>query len=188
MKWLRFEYQDRVENATLEGDVVCPVEGSPFGTWRHTGERVPLDAVRLLPPVIPGVFYAAGLNYAGHVEEMSSRPGGAKVALPTEVHVAYRANNALIGAGEPIVIPASSSGRVQYEAELVAVIGRTARRVSEAEALSYVLGYTIGNDVSERKWHATRRSGVPRTATPLRRWGPGSRPKSILTRWSPRCG
>ena len=60
----------------------------------------------------------------------------------------YRSANALIPTGETIVIPADSPGPVQYEGELVAVIGKKARHLTEKEALSCVLGYTLGNDVS----------------------------------------
>jgi 2-keto-4-pentenoate hydratase/2-oxohepta-3-ene-1,7-dioic acid hydratase in catechol pathway len=76
-------------------------------------------------------------------------------ALPTKPDIGYRASNALIAHGEPIVIPGGATERVQYEGELVVVIGKTAKHLSEDEALSCVLGYTIGNDVSERTWQST---------------------------------
>jgi 2-keto-4-pentenoate hydratase/2-oxohepta-3-ene-1,7-dioic acid hydratase in catechol pathway len=110
----------------------------------------------LPPPVIPGNFYAAGLNYRAHIEWANSRGGNYKV--PEQADIGYRSNNALIGSGHDIVIPADSKGPVEYEGELVAVIGRTARNVSEAKALDYVAGYTLGNDVSERSWQKTDRT------------------------------
>src|SRR5207248_2680233 len=60
--------------------------------------------------------------------------------------------------GHDIVIPADSRGPVEYEGELVAVIGRPAKDVSEREALDYVAGYTLGNDVSERAWQKSDRT------------------------------
>jgi 2-keto-4-pentenoate hydratase/2-oxohepta-3-ene-1,7-dioic acid hydratase in catechol pathway len=75
-----------------------------------------------------------------------------KPEFPPHADVGYRANNALVATDEPIVIPKDATEQVQYEGELVAVIGRRCKRVSEAEALDYVFGYTIGNDVSERTW------------------------------------
>ncbi len=72
--------------------------------------------------------------------------------------VGYRAVNALIAHGENVVIPRDASEMVQYEGELVAVIGKRAKHLSEAEALSCVLGYTIGNDVSERSWQRADRT------------------------------
>jgi 2-keto-4-pentenoate hydratase/2-oxohepta-3-ene-1,7-dioic acid hydratase in catechol pathway len=111
---------------------------------------------QLPPPVIPGNFYAAGLNYRAHIEWANSRGGNHKV--PEQADIGYRSNNALIGSGHDIVIPADSRGPVEYEGELVAVIGRAARNVSEADALACVRGYTLGNDVSERSWQKSDRT------------------------------
>jgi len=111
---------------------------------------------KLAPPVIPGNFYAAGLNYRAHIEWANSRGGNYK--LPEQADIGYRSNNALIGSGHDIVIPADSRGPLEYEGELVAVIGRTAKNVSEARALDYVAGYTLGNDVSERAWQKSDRT------------------------------
>jgi 2-keto-4-pentenoate hydratase/2-oxohepta-3-ene-1,7-dioic acid hydratase in catechol pathway len=111
---------------------------------------------RLPPPVIPGNFYAAGLNYRAHIEWANSRGGNYKV--PEQADIGYRSNNALIGSGHDIVIPADAPGPVEYEGELVAVIARTAKHVSERDALDYVRGYTLGNDVSERSWQKSDRT------------------------------
>lgn len=111
---------------------------------------------KLPPPVIPGNFYAAGLNYRAHIEWANSRGGSYKV--PEQADIGYSSNNALIGSGHDIVIPPDSSGPVEYEGELVAVIGREAKNVSEARALDYVRGYTLGNDVSERSWQKSDRT------------------------------
>jgi 2-keto-4-pentenoate hydratase/2-oxohepta-3-ene-1,7-dioic acid hydratase in catechol pathway len=111
---------------------------------------------KLPPPVIPGNFYAAGLNYRAHIEWANSRGGSYKV--PEQADIGYRSNNALIGSGHDIVIPGDARGPVEYEGELVAVIGRSARNVSEADALACVRGYTLGNDVSERSWQKSDRT------------------------------
>ena len=111
---------------------------------------------KLPPPVIPRNFYAAGLNYLAHIEWANSRGGSYKV--PPQPDVGYRANNALIAHNENIVIPHDAGELVQYEGELVAVIGKKARNVSEADALDCVRGYTLGNDVSERSWQKTDRT------------------------------
>src|SRR6266540_3707832 len=96
---------------------------------------------KLPPPVIPRNFYAAGLNYLAHIEWANSR--GASHKVP----------------GQPdIGIPADSPGPVEYEGELVAVIGRKARNVSEEDALACVRGYTLGNDISERSWQKSDRT------------------------------
>jgi 2-keto-4-pentenoate hydratase/2-oxohepta-3-ene-1,7-dioic acid hydratase in catechol pathway len=71
--------------------------------------------------------------------------------------VGYRAASALVAHEAPVVIPADA-GKVQYEGELAVVIGRRARNLGAADALSCVLGYSIGNDVSERVWQKSDRT------------------------------
>jgi len=115
-----------------------------------------MSAEKLPPPVIPRNFYAAGLNYRSHIEWANSR--GASHKLPLQPDIGYRAASALIGGGHDIVIPADSPGPVEYEGELVAVIGHKTRNVSEQEALASVRGYTLGNDISERSWQKSDRT------------------------------
>jgi 2-keto-4-pentenoate hydratase/2-oxohepta-3-ene-1,7-dioic acid hydratase in catechol pathway len=151
MKWCRFQSGSRVAYGVIEGTTVTEITGSPFESHARTSTTTPLSAVKLLVPVIPPTFYAAGVNYREHVTEMARRRG-AEPQFPPQADVGYRANNALIATDEPIVIPRDATELVQYEGELVAVIGKRVKRVSEAEALDCVFGYTIGNDVSERTW------------------------------------
>ena len=115
-----------------------------------------MSDTKLPPPVIPRNFYAAGLNYLAHIEWANSR--GASHKVPPQPDIGYRSAAALIGSGHDIVIPADSPGPVEYEGELVAVIGKKARNVSEEDALGCVRGYTLGNDVSERSWQKTDRT------------------------------
>jgi 2-keto-4-pentenoate hydratase/2-oxohepta-3-ene-1,7-dioic acid hydratase in catechol pathway len=157
MKWCRFQAGDSTRYGIIENEVVTFVEGSPFETFQRTTATYPLDAVKLAVPVIPPTFYAAGVNYRKHVTEMAAMRG-VEPQFPPQADVGYRANNALIAHGEPIVIPHDATDLVQYEGELVVVIGKRCRNVTEAEALDYVLGYTIGNDVSERTWQAGDRT------------------------------
>jgi 2-keto-4-pentenoate hydratase/2-oxohepta-3-ene-1,7-dioic acid hydratase in catechol pathway len=106
-------------------------------------DRAVLDAVRN--------FYAAGLNFRAHIDWANAHHGG-NYKVPEQADIGYRSPNALILSGEHIVIPKDSRGPVEFEGELVAVIGKLARNVSEDNALQYVAGYTLGNDVSERRW------------------------------------
>jgi 2-keto-4-pentenoate hydratase/2-oxohepta-3-ene-1,7-dioic acid hydratase in catechol pathway len=115
-----------------------------------------MSEAKFPPPVIPRTFYAAGLNYRAHIEWANSR--GASHKVPAQPDIGYRASSALIGSGDDIVIPADSPGPVEYEGELVAVIGRKARNVPEVKALACVRGYTLGNDISERTWQKTDRT------------------------------
>src|SRR5213592_3490 len=151
MRWCRFQSGRTVTYGVIEDSTVTEVAGSPFDTYTRTANAVPLSRVKLLVPVIPPTFYAAGVNYREHVTEMAHRRG-VKPEFPPNADVGYRANNALVATDEPIVIPKDATDQIQYEGELVAVIGKRCKRVSEDEALDYVFGYTIGNDVSERKW------------------------------------
>jgi 2-keto-4-pentenoate hydratase/2-oxohepta-3-ene-1,7-dioic acid hydratase in catechol pathway len=112
-------------------------------------DRKVLDSVRN--------FYAAGLNFRAHIEWASQRQGGG-TKVPTQADIGYRSTNALILSGEDIVIPKDSTGPVEYEGELVAVIGRKMKGIAEKDALQYVAGYTLGNDVSERSWQKSDRT------------------------------
>jgi len=151
MKWCRFQAGDNTDYGIIEGDTVIAVDGSTFAPYTKTSSTYPLSTVKLLVPVIPPTFYAAGINYREHVIEMAHKRG-VEPEFPPQADVGYRANNALIAHEEPIVIPKDATELVQYEGELVVVIGKQCKHVSESEVLDYVLGYTIGNDVSERTW------------------------------------
>lgn len=157
MRWVRHQREGVPRFGIIEGDLVREVEGDPFGTHTLTSRQIPLAGLRLLPPVIPPTFYAAGVNYRRHLQSAAARRGE-PYQPPTQSHIGYRAVNALIGPDEAIEIPADSSGKVQFEGELVAVIGHKVRNVKESDALSCVFGYTIGNDVSEREWQRNDRT------------------------------
>jgi 2-keto-4-pentenoate hydratase/2-oxohepta-3-ene-1,7-dioic acid hydratase in catechol pathway len=151
MKWCRFQSGNKAAYGIIEGDNVIEVSGSPFDSYTRTSNTYPLGSVKLLVPVVPLTFYAAGINYPEHVT-WAARMRGEEPNLPKKADVGYRANNALIAHEEPIIVPKDATEQVQYEGELVVVIGKKCKNVSEADALDYVLGYTIGNDVSERTW------------------------------------
>jgi 2-keto-4-pentenoate hydratase/2-oxohepta-3-ene-1,7-dioic acid hydratase in catechol pathway len=157
VRWCRFQAGDGSAYGIIEGDTVTEVTGSPFEAHTRTSTKVPLSRVKLLVPVIPPTFYAAGVNYREHVTEMAERRGE-KPKFPPQADVGYRASNALVATDEPIVIPKDATEEVQYEGELVVVIGKRCKRVSEADALDCVFGYTIGNDVSERVWQRNDRT------------------------------
>jgi 2-keto-4-pentenoate hydratase/2-oxohepta-3-ene-1,7-dioic acid hydratase in catechol pathway len=157
MIWCRFESAGGPRYGLVDGERVSEVEGSPFDGYAPTGRTHALSAVKLLVPVVPSTFFCAGINYRDHVLRMAALSGREPV-FPSQADIGYRANNALIAHGETIVIPRDASEEVQYEGELVAVFGKKARNVSKEEALDYVLGWTIGNDVSERFWQRNDRT------------------------------
>ena len=157
MIWCRFQSDDEPRYGIVEGETVSEVEGSPFGEYKLTGHTHDVASLKLLVPVVPSTFYCAGINYRDHVRRMAAMRGVEPV-FPTQADIGYRANNALIAHGENIVIPRDASEEVQYEGELVAVFGKKVRNVSQEEALDSVMGWTIGNDVSERVWQANDRT------------------------------
>ena len=156
MRWVRFSQQGRTAYGILEGDRIGEVAGDPFRGYESTGRTHDLRAVKIEVPVVPPTFYCVGLNYAQHVREAAAKLGIA-AELPKQPDVGYRAVNALVAHEQPVVIPADAR-KVQYEGELAVVIGKRAKHLSEAEALSCVLGYSIGNDVSERTWQKSDRT------------------------------
>ena len=106
-------------------------------------ESVSFKGLRLLPPITPSKIVCVGRNYREHAEELGN-------PMPAEPLLFMKAPSAMIGDGEAIGLP-SISQRVEHEGELAVVIGRTCRRVSDADnPLGYVLGYTCLNDVTAR--------------------------------------
>lgn len=157
MRWIRFTAGGRTAYGILEGDRIAEVQGGLFdGPPKRTGRTYLLDEVKNEIPLLPRTFYAAGLNYTEHVTHAAHMLGEAP-NIPQQPDMGYRAVNALIAHDEPVVIPPDAT-KVQYEGELAVVIGRRAKHLSEADALSCVFGYTIGNDVSERSWQKSDRT------------------------------
>ena len=102
-----------------------------------------IDRVSLLPPVTrPGKVVCLGLNYREHAAE-------AGMAVPEYPVLFHKVAGSLIGHNQPIVVPRISS-KIDYEGELAIIIGRRGKYIAEEDALSYVAGYTVGNDVSAR--------------------------------------
>lgn len=116
--------------------------------------RFNMADVRLLSPVAnPGKLIAAPVNYMAHVEESQQDAGinfGSDVTFIDRYALFLKATSSLVGAGEGVEIHHDDGRRTDHEVELALVIGKTARKVSEAEALDYVAGYTIGLDITIR--------------------------------------
>jgi 2-keto-4-pentenoate hydratase/2-oxohepta-3-ene-1,7-dioic acid hydratase in catechol pathway len=146
MRILRFEdgagqirFGAAVDGDDFRADVLS---GDPLSGGRPTGEIV--DVARPLAPIAPTNILCIGLNYRRHAEE-------SKMAIPERPLLFLKPTSTVIAPNDSIILPPQSS-EVDYECELAVVIGRTARRVSEADALDHVFGYTIANDVSARDW------------------------------------
>jgi 2-keto-4-pentenoate hydratase/2-oxohepta-3-ene-1,7-dioic acid hydratase in catechol pathway len=158
MRWIRYTPSDGPSTYGLlePDDRIRAVRGTPFDPVEESGAVHRLADVRTEVPLVPRTFYAAGLNYVAHVKEYAEKIGQ-PANIPQQADIGYRAVNALIAHGDDVVIP-SDATQVEYEGEVVVVIGKQARHLSEDDALSCVLGYTIGNDVSERVWQASDRT------------------------------
>jgi 2-keto-4-pentenoate hydratase/2-oxohepta-3-ene-1,7-dioic acid hydratase in catechol pathway len=103
----------------------------------------------MAPVARPGKILAAAVNYPSHVAGSQAMTGLSEA--PKKPELFLKPSSSVAGPEETIVLP-RDAGRVDYEGELVAVIGRFCRGVSTGEALTYVFGYTCGNDVSARHW------------------------------------
>ncbi|MEE2996286.1 MAG: fumarylacetoacetate hydrolase family protein [Pseudomonadota bacterium] len=121
-----------------------------------------LDAVSkytetsLLPPVPdPWLVFSVGMNYGRHLAEMSNTPA------PPHPAGFIKTRDSLLGAGKAIPVPSQCPDMIDYEGEFCFVFGRECHRVNEAEAMDYVAGYTIANDVSARDWIPDIKSGEP---------------------------
>lgn len=157
MRWLQFSVKNQVMSGYLEEDTIHVIKGNFLEDWEKTGQTYQLSEVKIELPIIPKTFYAAGFNYAIHVAEIAKSLGD-KPNLPTSADIGYRANNALIAHDEVVIIPKDATEQVQYEGELVAVIGKKMKQVNPTQALEGIFGYTIGNDVSERTWQKSDRT------------------------------
>jgi 2-keto-4-pentenoate hydratase/2-oxohepta-3-ene-1,7-dioic acid hydratase in catechol pathway len=151
MRWVRFSKDEAIFYGSLNDAVITEISGDPWGGAKPTGRTFALAEVKLEVPVIPRTFYCAGINYAAHIREMAHKRGVEPV-FPEKADIGYRANNALIAHNETVMIPRHAPPKVNYEGELVVVVGKQVKHLAEADAMSCVFGYTIGNDVSERTW------------------------------------
>ena len=162
MIWCRFQTRDAVDAeqanfGIVEDDRVTEVRGNPLDDYAVSNHVYSLDEVKLLAPIKPGMLYAAGPNYRGHVEGMAARRG-TPPSYPDRPSPNYRSVHAIIATEENIVVPRDCSGAVQPEGQLAVVVGKKARNVPVSQAIDYVFGYTIGNDISQRPWQQADRT------------------------------
>jgi 2-keto-4-pentenoate hydratase/2-oxohepta-3-ene-1,7-dioic acid hydratase in catechol pathway len=143
-KYVRFRVGNTVAYGIVEGDRVRQLEGNLFRSWKPTDVTHELSEAKLLVPTRPSKVLAAALNYKTHAGEKTP---------PTEPQFFLKPPSCLLATGGKIVIPPGATN-VQYEGEMVIVIGRRAKNVPEERALDYVLGVTCGNDVSARDWQS----------------------------------
>lgn len=139
--WARVGCQGRECFGTIEGDAIALHVGDMFAHPRPTGESIPRSAAKLLTPTTPSKMVGLVDNYHALVTKLGH-------AVPAEPLYFLKANSSFLAAGEPIRTPQSYSGKVLFEGELGIVIGKRCRAIQEADAASYIFGYTCVNDVT----------------------------------------
>ena len=142
MRFVRFRTEQGPRYGLVDGDTVLEIEGDPIDGFATNGRTLALAGLQLLPPTEPSKVLAIGRNYLEHIRE-----GGREI--PESPIVFLKAPSCLIGHGESIVLPVQSD-KVAWEGELVVVFKGRARNIEPEEAADYILGYTIGNDVSAK--------------------------------------
>jgi 2-keto-4-pentenoate hydratase/2-oxohepta-3-ene-1,7-dioic acid hydratase in catechol pathway len=148
--FIRFQSGDNIHlGQPIDQKTARRIEGSLLSGWRLTSDIVRID--RLLAPLEPADILCIGLNYREHAKESQS-------PLPQNPMLFIKAGNTLNHPGSAIPIP-KLSGQIDYEGELAVVIGKAAKDISRQNALEYVLGYTIANDVTARDWQREKSLG-----------------------------
>ena len=153
MKIARFRAAGRRATfGVVKDEEIVEIRGSIYTRFRLTDTVHNLSDVKLLPPTDPGELWGPGLNFLDHLEFAGSVFGTGAPPVPQHPNPWRKGRNALTGYGDPIIIPKDSDGDVHYEGEAIAIIDKECRRVTPEEAPRFILGYTCGNDVSERAW------------------------------------
>jgi 2-keto-4-pentenoate hydratase/2-oxohepta-3-ene-1,7-dioic acid hydratase in catechol pathway len=166
MRIARFSLEGNVAFGVLEGDALDVIKGHPFADFERSGQRIPLEKVRLLSPVLPNKVVAVGRNYSEHARELGN-------TVPETPVVFFKPSTAVVGPDDPVIYPGFSA-EVHHEAELAVVIGRMCKEVPRERVHEVILGYTCANDVtardvqrSEEQW--ARAKGFD-TSCPLGPW------------------
>ena len=143
MKIARFSNGAEPRFGIVDGPELVVLKGHPLAAgYDTTGERISLKQVKLLAPTIPSKIVCIGKNFADHAAEIGEE-------VTDQPLIFFKPSSAIIGHGEAIVLPPQSN-QVELEAELTVVIGKIAKNISEKDALDYIFGYTIANDVTAR--------------------------------------
>jgi len=140
-RYVRFAHDGGTGFGILDGTTIATLDGDPITGAEPTGRTLALDAVTLLPPSDAGKVFAVGMNFASHISSASDRPPPLFLKLPSS----------LTGSGSDVSLPPDANN-VHFEGELVLVIGKQAKNVSEADAMDFVFGLSAGNDLTERSW------------------------------------
>jgi acylpyruvate hydrolase len=151
MKLVSFSIDGKTRAGILEGDDIVEAGASMKDVITQgvkRGARYPRSKVKLRAPIAdPAMVLSVGMNYHEHLKEM-------KTPTPEKPAAFTKSVASIIASGEAIKVPPSNPGMLDWEGEFSVVIGRPCHRVKAAQALDYVFGYTLVNDVSARDWVA----------------------------------
>ncbi len=145
MKIVRYSIGSKTEYGILDGEQIQVIEGTPFPEIKKLNQFHKLSEVKLLAPCEPTKIVAIGLNYYSHCKETNN-------PVPKEPMMFYKPSSSVIGPEDKIQNPGCE--RLDWESEFGVVIKAPAKKVSEKDAMKYVLGYTCFNDVTARDWQA----------------------------------
>ncbi len=129
---------------TLEGDQISVLRAAPWQGAEPTGETLAVDQVALLAPVDPSKIICIGLNYRAHVQASQSAD-----EAPENPLIFLKPPSSVIASGEKIIHPPAAD-RVDYEAELGVVIGKTGKNILPIDVEKHIFGFTCVNDVTAR--------------------------------------
>ena len=148
MKIARYLAHGQVSYGAVEGASVKELSASPFEDFTITDHTHKISEVKLLAPCEHTKILAVGLNYSSHLHD---RPA------PEIPMIFFKTPNSVIGPGDTIIRPKGTE-KLDAEAELVIVVKDRCRKLTKANAMDHILGYTCGNDVSARDWQRDDRN------------------------------
>lgn len=141
---VRYEYKENINYGLLKDQTIQPLKGNIYNKIVLNGVVISLKEVNLLLPVKAQKVFAVGMNFASHLSSPSNAAPPLFLKLPSS----------LIKSGDTINLP-SDSTNVHFEGELVLVIGKKAKNITEDKAKTVIFGVTTGNDLTERNWQSS---------------------------------
>jgi 2-keto-4-pentenoate hydratase/2-oxohepta-3-ene-1,7-dioic acid hydratase in catechol pathway len=143
-RYVRYAEANKTSFGILEERTIRELRGDLFSAVEPSGRSLQLSDVKLLAPCTPSKVLCIGRNYKSHIADRGLEPA-------KEPGVFWKPTSCIIPTEEEIVFP-DGANNVHYEAELVVVIGKKGKNITQADAAKHVFGITAGNDVSERDW------------------------------------
>ncbi|MDD2533817.1 MAG: fumarylacetoacetate hydrolase family protein [Eubacteriales bacterium] len=144
MKYVRLRIAGEAFWGHLDGQQIHVLDQAPYWGGQPTGQQISLESATLLAPCEPSKIVAVGKNYHDHIKEFDAQ-------IPERPILFMKPSTAIVDPNQPIVLPDQMiSQRVDFEGELALVISKRASHIEASEAASYILGYTILNDVTAR--------------------------------------